>query len=73
MLIPGYNTRMKNEIELNLARLDGTFENFRDYIMLMCPSEYPYTVELLREFWEDGYTVDEVFEWAEWATEKAQF
>ena len=41
--------------------------------MLMCPSEYPYTVELLREFWEDGYTVDEVFEWAEWATEKAQF
>lgn len=51
--------------------LDITLDTFRSEV-LGCTS-YDFTDEQLAEFYEDGYTVQDTLDWAEWKLDEEMF
>lgn len=51
--------------------LDITLDTFRSEV-LGCTS-YDFTDEELAEFYEDGYTVQDTLDWAEWKLDAEMF
>ena len=51
--------------------LDITLDTFRSEV-LGCTS-YAFTDEQLEEFYEDGYTVQDTLDWAEWKLDEEMF
>lgn len=51
--------------------LDITLDTFRSEV-LGCTS-YDFTDEQLEEFYEDGYTVQDTLDWAEWKLDEEMF
>ena len=50
---------------------DMTFETFSDEVLTS--TSYAFTQEELREFYDDGYDVDDTVEWAEWKLDSDLF
>jgi len=51
--------------------LDITLDTFRSEV-LGCTS-YAFTDEQLEEFYEDGYTVQDTLDWAEWRLARSAY
>ena len=51
--------------------LDMPFEIFALEVVAATP--YEFTPELLREFYDDGFTVQDTIDWAEWKLDEAFF
>ena len=51
--------------------LDITFDQFAQEVTAGTP--YPFDSTSLSEFYEDGYTVQDTLDWAEWRLECSEF
>ena len=51
--------------------LDITFDQFAQEVTAGTP--YPFDQASLSEFYEDGYTVQDTLDWAEWRLECSEF
>jgi hypothetical protein len=51
--------------------IDITFEQFAQEVTEGTP--YPFDSTSLSEFYEDGYTVQDTLDWAEWRLECSEF
>ena len=51
--------------------LDMTFDTFRSEVLSL--TSYGFDKETLREFYDDGYNVDDTVEWAEWKLDDGLF
>ena len=51
--------------------LDMTFDTFRSEVLSL--TSYGFDEETLREFYDDGYNVDDTVEYAEWKLDEGMF